>query len=181
MSAIARALGPLKRGLALMVGRGLVRVVDDAPGNQELQLDLLADETRDRVEHVQPYGFTAHPIPGAEAVAVCPAGSRDHVVVVVVGDRRYRLAGLAEGEVAMYDDLGKSITLKRDGSVVIDGQSLVVINSPVNINGDVAVDGSMTLTGGVVAQGDVVGQGTSLHTHVHGQVKSGLEQSGGPV
>lgn len=181
MNAISRALGPLRRGLALMVGRGLVRVVDDAPGNQELQLDLLADETRDRVEHVQPYGFTAHPIPGAEAVAVCPAGSRDHVVVVVVGDRRYRLAGLAEGEVAVYDDLGKSITLKRDGSVVIDGQSLLIINSAVNINGDVAVDGSMTLTGGIVAGGDVVGQGTSLHTHLHGQVKAGIDQSGGPV
>ncbi len=43
---------------------------------------------------------------------------------VVVADRRFRLKGLARGEVALYDDQGQSVTLTRAGIVVNGGGQL---------------------------------------------------------
>ena len=175
MSGMARVLAPLQRRIALMVGRALVRFVDDSSQFQQLQVDLLEGETRDQVERVQQYGFTSHPLPGAEAVAVCVAGSRDHVVVVAVDDRRFRLTGLAEGEVALYTDEGDVLHFKRGGTVLIKAATKVRIESDVEIVGNVTVSGSVT------ASGDVVGQGTSLHTHRHSGVSTGSSNTGTPV
>lgn len=175
MSAIARTLGPLSRKLALMVGRSIVRLVDDATKIQALQVDLLQGETRDQVERFQEYGFTSNPLPGAEAVAVCVAGSRDHVVVVAVDDRRFRLRSLAQGEVALYTDQGDLLHFKRGGTLLIKAATKVRIESNVEIIGNVTVSGTVN------ASGDVVGAGTSLHTHVHSGVTGGSSNTGGPV
>ena len=175
-------LQPLGRKLAMMVGRAVVNVVNDAGGWQALQVDLLAGETRDEVEYAQAYGFTSHPHPGAEAVAVCVGGSRDHVVVVAVGDRRYRLRGLAQGEVAIYTDEGDQIVLKRGREIHMTAGARVVIDAPlVEVAHDLHVGGDVTVDGSVTSAGDVIGQGTSLHTHKHGGVTTGSGQTGGPV
>lgn len=175
-------LAPLQRKLALMVGRALVNVINDAADWQELQVELLAGEVRDQVEYAQDYGFTSHPHPGAEAIAVCVAGSRDHVVVVKVGDRRYRLQGLAQGEVAMYTDEGDKIHFKRGGEIRITAGTKVVIDAPlVDVLHNLHVGGNVTVDGSVTATGNVTGQGTSLHTHVHSGVATGLANTGAPV
>jgi len=76
----------------------------------------------------------------------------------VVSDRRYRLTGLAEGEVALYDDLGHKVHLAREG-IVIDGggHNVSVINAP-----DLLVDG------------------ISVKHHKHGGVQTGSGVSGEP-
>ena len=52
----------------------------------------------------------------------------------------------------------------------------VTITAPsVTINANVQVNGA------IVATGNVTGQGTSLHTHKHGGVQSGGDQTGVPV
>ena len=49
----------------------------------------------------------------------------------MVSDRRYRLKGLARGEVAVYDDQGQSVTLTRAGIVVNGGGKPIVFkNAP---------------------------------------------------
>lgn len=123
--AVAIMLEPLRARVASMVARGVVSLVNDSPRMQELQLQLLAGETADGAERFQDYGFTSVPLPPngdgeAEAVVVCPMGSRDHPIVVAVGDRRYRLTGLEAGEVAIYDDLGGKIHLTREGMILSD-------------------------------------------------------------
>ncbi|MEE9357460.1 phage baseplate assembly protein V [Candidatus Vondammii sp. HM_W22] len=121
-----RLLAPLTRRLRIMVSRAVINLVNDGHGLQEVQITLLADETAE-VERVQEYGFTSNPQPGAEAVALAVGGSRAHTIVIATDDRRYRLKGLASGEVALYDDMGQSFILHRDRIEVTSPK--VVINS----------------------------------------------------
>lgn len=110
-----KLLGPMARRIRLASSRGVVSGVTDSAKMQRLQVKLLADEVRDLVERFQQYGFTSVPHRGAEAVFLSLNGSRDQGVVICVDDRRYRLTGLADGEVALYDDLGQHVHLKRTG------------------------------------------------------------------
>ncbi len=126
---IRRLLAPVARRLRLLVSRGVVRGVADASRLQTVQLDLLADEARDNVERFQAYGFSGHPLPGAEAIVVAVGGSRDHLVAIAVDDRRYRPTGLQPGEVCVYDDLGSRITLKRGGVIEIVAQTVEILAS----------------------------------------------------
>lgn len=122
---------PTLRRVRLMVGRAIVNLVNDATKMQSVQVSLLADEVRPDVERFQNYGFTSHPHPGAEAVALSVAGNRDHVVVVAVDDRRYRLAALQQGEVAIYTDEGDQIVIQRGGTILVKASTKVRIESPM--------------------------------------------------
>ena len=105
----------LKRRVMGMVNRAIIEAADDSDALQMLQLSVLDGELHDGVERFADYGFTSHPFPEAEAVVVFAQGLRSHGLVIAVGDRRYRLTGLAQGEVAMHDDQGQMIVLKRAG------------------------------------------------------------------
>ncbi len=133
--AIGKIVAPLKRRIETMVARGVVRLIDDTPMMQELQVSLLAGEARARAERVQNYGLTAHPHPGAEAVVVHVLGHRDHPLVIAVDDRRYRLKALAEGEVAVYDDLGQKIVLYRD-RIEVEAPKVVIKSDDVHLGAE---------------------------------------------
>lgn len=114
MRGFREAVAGLEGRVRGMVARAIVRLVDDARQAQALQLELLAGESHDGVERFQSYGLTAHPHPGAEALVVFPGGLRSHGIALAVEDRRYRIKALAEGEVALFDDLGNLIKLGRE-------------------------------------------------------------------
>lgn len=101
-----------------VVSRCTLALANAAGKLQQLQIRMLAGEVKDAVEHLEPYGFTSCPHPGAEGVAVFPGGDRSHGVVVVLADRRYRLQGLKTGEMAIHDDQGQSVHLTREGIVI---------------------------------------------------------------
>ena len=101
-----------------LISRCTVALANAGGKLQSLQIRMLAGEVKDGVEHLEPYGFTSCPHPGAEGVAVFPGGDRSHGVVVVLADRRYRLQGLKTGEMAIHDDQGQSVHLTRDGIVI---------------------------------------------------------------
>lgn len=143
---VERFTRKLRNRVEMMIARGVVRLVNDGGKLQVVQLGLLQGETR-VLERFQSYGFTGHPHPGAEAVVLFRGGDRDHGLVVVVDDRRYRLKALAAGEVAMYDDLGKKIHFKRDGTFEAVAPKLVI-----NVTGDVVIN-----AGGNVELGGVGG------------------------
>lgn len=151
-----RVLGPLRRRLAHLVARAVVSLVNDAAKMQTLQLGLLADETLDGAEHWQPYGMTYKPHPGAEALVLAVGGHRAHSVVIACADRRYRLTGLADGEVALYDDLGNKVQLLRDRVQVTAVQTLNITAPSVSITGDVVITGTVTNNGKNIG---------STHTH----------------
>lgn len=142
-----RALGPMARQIAALFSRGLVSGVSPGKLNR-LQLRLLADEAKDGVEHFEPFGLASHPLPGAEAAAAFIDGDRSHGLVLVVADRRYRLQGLAAGEVALHDAHGNAVHLKADGAIEITAALKVSILSPlVECAGNLAVAGNITAAG----------------------------------
>lgn len=167
-----------------MFARGRVRSVNAAGKMQVLQLDLLAGETKDRLEHFEPYGITSHPLDGAEAAAAFLDGDRSHGLVLVVADRRYRLVGLQAGEMAIHDDQGQKVHLTRTG-IVINGGGLPinVVNTPsvtidsllVSITGDLQVDGDAVFAGTVTNAGKNIGS-----THTHGGVDPGASNTAVP-
>lgn len=162
----------------LMVGRAILAVINDGTKLQSLQINLLADETRDDVERFQNYGYTSHPHPGAEAISVSVTGTRDHCVVIAVDDRRYRLKGLLQGEVAMYTDEGDKIVLKRGNQIEVTALTSVTLITPLTtLTGDLHVMGNQTNDGRIDAAGDVTGEGKSLPHHTHMEQGDGMPTS----
>ncbi|MHC4712003.1 MAG: phage baseplate assembly protein domain-containing protein [Planctomycetota bacterium] len=129
-----------------MVSRVLLEAVTETD-LQVVRISALADEVLDDVERVQNYGFTSHPLAGAEGVAVFVAGNRSHGIVLALDDRRYRLK-LAPGEVALYDDKSQAIKLKSDG-IEIDTPFAVTVTA----GGDATIN-----AGGVVNLGGTGGK-----------------------
>ena len=160
-----------------ILARGLVALGNSASKLQSLQLRLLADEVKDNVEHLEPYGFTACPLAGAEALAGFIGGDRSHAVVIVVADRRFRLQGLKSGEVALYTDEGDFIHFKRDRIIDIETVTLN-IKAIESVNFDTPL---ISTTGRIESAGDQIAAGISQVNHLHDGVKQGTEQSGPPV
>ena len=166
-----------------------------------LQVLIRGEETRDNLEHMEPYGFTSEPFTdgATDALVVFLDDDKAHGIVVNVADRRYRIQSLEQGEVCIYDDKGHKIHLKRS-ELLIDGAS-----DPVNVTtsgditatagGDITLTASGTITmnastvqinapvsstAGITASGDVVGGSISLDTHTHSGVQSGSSNTGTP-
>lgn len=153
-----KLLSPLWRRLRLLISRAVVTRTDSAKGLQILQLDLLRDETRE-VEHMEPYGFTARPLQGAEAVAAAVGGARGHLVALVATDRRYRKRNLAKGEVALYTDEGDELVFNRGRIVRLNAGSAVEVTAPqVTITASTSITlatPDVFATGNIKAQGDI--------------------------
>ncbi len=163
-------VAPLARSMRLMLGRAVVKLVDDTKQMQELQLQLLADELGDGAEHFQPYGFTSNPQPGAEAIVGSIGGNRSHLVALVVDDRRYRLKNMAPGEVALYTDEGDYIWFKRGGDLEIKTAMKVVLTTPlVETSQDLHVKGSIACDHDVSDHnGSMQEMRDAYNPHVHG-------------
>ena len=117
-SLVSRLIAPLARRVSLIVSRGVVTLVNDALKCQGLQVELVADELQDDVEHFQEYGFTHHPFVGAEALFFSVGGVRSHGIIACVTDRRHRPLNLGEGDVCLYTDAGERVYLDRTGDIV---------------------------------------------------------------
>lgn len=152
-----KLLAPVRRRLLTLATRGLVRLIDSDEARQLLQVGLY-DGTLDGVEHFEAYGLTTHPPKGAEAILLALGGSRDHTVALAVGDRRVRLKGLAQGEVALYDDEGTVIVLRRGKRVEIRAERVEVVADEVHLGDEDAADA-------VALAGDVKNELTRLQTH----------------
>jgi phage baseplate assembly protein V len=163
MNPLGRMLDPLHRRIMLAIGRAVLRAAATTGG---LQITLLADETRDNVEHVQPYGLSTLPLGGAEAVVLSVGGNRDHPLAVVVDDPRHRPSGLAAGEVCLHAaaPATQRIHLLADGSILIIAPLLRIETAMVEVIG-----------------GDVVAEGISLRNHTHGGVEPGGGSTGAPA
>lgn len=116
----------LKSAIRNLLSRGVIKLVNSAAKCQLVQIEMLGGELKDDVEHLEPYGFTSCPHAGAEHVAVFPDGDKSHGVVLIVADRRYRLKGLAAGEVALYTDEGDRIVLRRGRRIEVKTLTLEV-------------------------------------------------------
>lgn len=186
----SRLTAPLVRRIKLLVTRAVVKLVDPAQMMQSLQIEALAGEVLDNVEHFEPYGYTSHPLNGAEVLLFSVGGRRAHAIAGIVADRRYRLKNLAAGEVAIYTDEGDSIVLKRGRNIEVTAGTAVKVTAPqveviattkVILTTPVAeITGNLNVGGNVAAQGDVTAGTISLKTHPHGGVSPGGSLTGMP-
>ncbi|WP_254309085.1 phage baseplate assembly protein V [Rahnella aceris] len=124
----------LSRSVTNMISRAVVTGVNAAKKCQALQVELMADEPKDDVEHLEPYGFTSAPQLEAEAIALFPDGDRSHGVIIMVSDRRYRVTGLRNGEVCIYTDEGDTITLKRGRTIEVTTENYIVNTKKYTVN-----------------------------------------------
>lgn len=149
LEGLARLLRPFKVRLSNLLSRGVVKRTDDSPGVQEVQAELLADEVRDELEHMQFFGFASNPDDGAECLVAFPGGDRANGFVIATADRRYRVK-VAKGEVAVYDKSGSKVLLKSNGDIELSPSS-----------------GTLKVVGSIEATGDVKAGAISLKTHAH--------------
>lgn len=154
IEALNRFIEPLVNRIMLMIGRGVLLAINDAEGRQTIKASVLAGETQENVERLNNYGFTSVPLAGAEPVIIYPSGDRSHGIAIVVEDKRYRLKGLANGEVALYDDQGTKIHLKRGNEIEITAGTGVTIDTPdtlitgnLDVTGDMSSDGAFSCNG----------------------------------
>jgi len=163
---VERLTAPLKRRVMLMIGRCVIEVVNDAAAIQLVQVTGLNGEVLDDVERFQNYGFTSVPLAGSEGVLAAAGGNRAHSFVIGVEDRRYRLTGLAGGEVAMHDDQGQKIVLYRD-RVEIESAKIVLKSVDLHLGAEggtrVARIGDMvSVTGGSSAGLHPIVEGSAI-------------------
>jgi len=89
-------------------------------------------ETIANREYFQHYGYTSRPLAGSEGIIIREG---NHIVMIASDDRRYRIS-LEDGEVALYDDQGQKVHLKRNNEihVVCLGKLTADVTNDVEIN-----------------------------------------------
>lgn len=174
-----RNMKNLQQRIMMAIARGVVKGISDGGKRQTVQVELLKDELRDGVERMQNYGLTSHPHPGGDAAVVFVGGNREQGIVLAFENRQYRVVGLQQGEVCLYDDLGNRVSLLRDMVKIEAVQHLEAIAPTMKITSAVTIDGSLTvngpsnMSGSITTTGTITNNGKNIgSTHRHG---------GGPV
>ena len=131
----------------LGVTRATFVKADDQTRMQEVTVRGRFGEQFTNVEHWQPYGFTAVPLPPddqqqsqAEVLLAYLGGSPDHPIAIGVADRRHRPKGLKPGDIAFHDHRGQTTVFSKDG---------VTHRTPLTITHQ-TVDGGGAVTSSVV-------------------------------
>lgn len=125
------ALEKIWRRLQMALGVGRITTGNDSGLVQMHQVKLTGNDVRDNTARVVEYGFTSMPKPGCQALLIFVAGDRSNGVIVGTNDETARLKNLEPGEVAIYDDQGQTIWIKR-GGIEIDGagKPILIHNTP---------------------------------------------------
>lgn len=100
--------------------RGVLHLVKSADNIQKVQASGLSDETLQDVEMMQQFGFTSVPPADTQAVIIPIGGQTSHGIVIATENGSFRVKNLQGGEVAVYDESGSSIVLKKGRLIEID-------------------------------------------------------------
>lgn len=147
---IKQALNTVRRAF-----RGKVARVQAGGGVQKIQVEGLDGETVQDLEHAENFGFTSNPPAGSDCVVVPLGGKTSHGIIVTTTNGAYRIAGLSDGETAVYNADGAKMVLKKGRVIEIDCDKLnIKAPSGVNITSE-KVECSAVLT----AQGQINGNG----------------------
>ena len=172
--AVNKLIAPIARSMRSMVLRGVISLVNDAAALQRVQVQLRAmpqpggvpaPEMLSDIEVMQHYGLTSVPLDGAEVVMLAVGGVKDHGIVIAVDDRRYRLKGLANGDVALYDHTGQVVHLAGENGITVRSPVSVTIDAPT-----VTLTGNLDLPNGSISmpRGDLTtANGLTFKTHTH--------------
>lgn len=172
---LTRAMQPLKNRVLSMIGRALIKAVDDSQGIQLVQVSALAGENMDKVPRFQEFGFTSNPPEGSEAVLLAVGGTRENVLIVATDKRSVRKLNLASGEAAIYTANGTFVHVKMNGEVHIKGATKVKLETATT-----EITGNVTVAGNINCAGNVFGGNTDMATiksnynsHTHSDPQGG--------
>lgn len=155
--------------------RGRVARVDSAQPIQRIQIEGLAGETVQALEHGEPFGLTAHPPTGSDCVVVPLGGRTSHGIIVSTSNGAYRVQGLKPGETAVYNASGAKIVLKAGQVIEIDCATLRITAGQIEVNADkIKVNADTAFTGALTSNGKNISA-----SHTHGGVTSGGATTGG--
>lgn len=148
------------------ITRARLLEMDNGDDGWRATLRMLAGEEPFDIEYQQQYGFAGVPLPGASGVYLAVGGVRGHGVALAL-DMKGHHPTLEAGEVAIYDDQGKTIVLKRDGKIEITAPEVVVNTDAATVN---SPNVSLGATGGpaVARVGDQVQVGASIGSIIQG-------------
>lgn len=121
-----RLIRPIKNRIFLMLGRAVLKAINNSEGTQKIQVVALADETITDIERFQEYGFESYPLAEAEVFIGFLNGNRDHGIALCVHDGRYRPTDLAEGESCIYHKEGHRVLLKAGGIIEVSGTEIKI-------------------------------------------------------
>lgn len=167
------------------IARGTLEKVSDTPRMQEVDVKLAHGEPANGVELFMPFGLTYVAQPPtteggkkrkAEVVLVFPTGARSHPIALMVGDRRYRLKGLQNGEVALHDDQGQKVHITRAGIEVSVPEGKTVKHTAGGVSMTLSKDGLDVVNGYIKHNGRRIDA-----THVHTGVQPGSGNTGEPL
>lgn len=168
-------IGQVWRRLTLLVAQGVGRLVS----HDRVQVTILDDDNPPRVDRIEPYGFSYRPKPGCQVFMVFPNGDRSHGLALVIGDKQYNME-LAEGEVAIHDDEGNHVHIKRGGTVEVKAATKVLADTPLfETTQDALIGGNLHVKGNTLTDG-----GNTANAGFYGanggaaECKSGLKVTG---
>lgn len=130
----AHVFAQLRTHIALLIGRGSVRAVNDAGEIQTLQIEGLSDELRDGLVHLQTYGFKCVPLAGAKAAVLFPGSAREDGIAVAVSHGKHRPKNWPPGEVGLYTDEGTVLRAKRGQILELTQTELRITVDSITIN-----------------------------------------------
>jgi phage gp45-like len=155
------------RAIIMMgLGRGTTAVTDGGPIRTVQIIFVTTGEIRDGVPVMQHYGFASRPHAGCDYTAMTLSGDPTKSLVIASNDQRFRVT-LAEGEVALHDDLGQKFHLTRTGWDIADANGNSIVSSATGV---AIVSPALTHNGKNIGS-----------THVHTGVTSGPDDTGPPA
>lgn len=123
--------------LQLICAQGVTTLI----GADKVQVRVLDGEPLDNIDRVEPYGLSYRAKKGSRAYLFFPSGDRSYGVALVIGDKRYQM-DLQEGEVALHDDEGNYVHLKRGGIIEVKASNRVIADTPIfETTGDAVIGG----------------------------------------
>lgn len=157
-------------------------VVSDAP-IQRVQLDGLAGETLQDLEHLQEFGFASHPPAGSEAVVIPLGGDTTHGVIVATQHGSFRVKNLAPGETAVFSSEGAKIVIKKGKIIEADCDVFKVNCKEYQVNAETGANFNtpqLETSAQLTAQGQINGNGGMAVQGGSGATFSGdVTQTGG--
>lgn len=147
IDSLARLLQPMRTQLRQLLMVGTLTNSDDDGDIQVVQVRVADQEPLSNVQHAQPYGFASRPHEGARGLFAAGGGWRARLIALAFIDTRFRLKHLERGEIALYDDLGNHVWLKRDRIEVLAVERASVVAPEIDFAGAVNVTGIMTVNG----------------------------------
>jgi len=125
---IAESARRLRNRAANVIRRAVIKLVDDAKDQQELQLQVTGGigaedddddpEVQDAVEHFEHYGLTTSPPEDAEGILLRIGGERLVQAVIATAYRQARPKLADQGDVTLWDLRGHRVELQDDRIVV---------------------------------------------------------------